>query len=118
QVPSPVVLQQGDGFHTFTALKRSLIDNDRRVSFDRRGRSLLFTSALQTSDLHVAKFFAQFVKSRFGLVERSRVTPFIRGFVIELFVTAGINIFERGVERLLGAGRYAAAARSLTTARA
>src|SRR6266852_6431261 len=87
------------------------------MSFDGCGRSLLFARALQIPRANVSEFVAQPLKRSFGFVQRRFVTPFVRCFVIELFVATRVDVFQRPVQGRLRAGRDTAAAGTLATGR-
>src|SRR5882724_5623540 len=87
------------------------------MSLNGRGRSLLFARALQTARANGSELVAQPLKSSFGFVECRFVTPFVGGFVIELFVATGVDVFQRPVKCRLRAGWDTASPGALTTGR-
>jgi len=61
--------------------------------------------------VHFAELIVQLLKSRFGFIQGRVVPPFIRGFMVKLFVTAGVDVFNRCVQYRLRRGRTLASAR-------
>src|SRR5438552_13402472 len=107
------MFEQNERFHPIGMLKRSLVSDDERVPSNRSSRSLLYTSTLQFAGMHVAKPVMQHLERCLRLVKRSRLTPFIRSFVVKLLVASGIDVFNRRVQRRLCARGHAIAARAL-----
>src|ERR1700686_2216397 len=114
QVPLPAAFQQRECFHAATLLARGMINPDDRVSRDRRSSSLLFSSALQIARAHAAELFAKSLKGRLRFVERGVVAPFIRGFMVKLFVASRVDVFDRCLQHRLCSRRHAAATYALT----
>src|SRR5260370_1786836 len=68
---------------------------------------LLLVYALKIAHMSFAKFLSKCCERCSRLVERCSRAPFIRGLVVKLLVTTGINICDRGVECRLRAGGHA-----------
>src|SRR6266436_8623248 len=116
QIPTASVFDQGESLHAAALFEGSLIKRHHRVSGNRSSRGLFFSYILQIASAHLAEFVVELLKSRFGFIQSSIVTPFIRSFVVKLFVASGVNIFNRSVEHGLCRRRHAAATNALAAA--
>src|SRR6266404_9015663 len=116
QIPTAAVFDQRESLHAAALFEGSLIKRHHRVSGDRSSRGLFFSYILQIASAHLTEFVMELLKSRFGFIQSSIVTPFIRSFVVKLFVASGVNIFNRSVEHGLCRRRHAAATNALAAA--